>query len=99
MDELTTSVILPLLIGAAPSALIAYLFKYVWKPKPEEVFEDNLEKTTEIIFQQLVLIDGFKQQIFNYLDNDVTFDMKKQSWHTFSKDIFNDMLRLKGLVK
>ena len=99
MNETTTFEILLLFIGIASTALIAYLFKYVWKPKPEKVFEDNLEKTTQIIFQQLSLVDSFKKQIIDHLDNDKTFDMEKQQWHTFSEDIFEDMLRLKKLIK
>ena len=98
IDPLVFQIIL-LLIGILSTAVIAYLFTSVWKPKPEKIFEDNMEKITQMIFQQLSLIDVSKQRIFNYLDNAVTFDMQKQSWHTFPEPIFNDMKELQNMIR
>ena len=98
IDPLVFQIIL-LLIGILSTAAIAYLFTSVWKPKPEKIFEDNMEKITQMIFQQLSLIDGSKQRIFNYLDNAVTFDMQKQPWHTFPESVFNDIKELQNIIK
>ena len=99
MEESPIFEIALLSIGILSTGVIAYLFKSVWKPKPEKIFEDNMEKNAQVIFQQLLVIDTFKQRIFDYLDGDTTFDTQKQSWHTFPKPIFDDMIRLQNIIR
>ena len=85
-------------IGIGSTIVVAWLFKYAWKPRPENIFEENLKSTAKIIFQQLSIIDSYKLSIFNYLEGDKSFDMMKCSWHTFPESIFDEMLRLRSWI-
>ena len=57
-----------LIIGISSTALIAFLFKYVWKSKSDEIFEDNMKQTADEIFKQLADIDEIKQYIYDTLE-------------------------------
>ena len=85
-------------IAVGSTVVIAVLFRYVWKPQPEKIFEENLESTIKIIFQHLSLVDSYKESIFNYLDTDETSDMLKYFPHKFSKYTYDEIFRRHELI-
>ena len=86
------------IIAVGSTVVIAVLFRYVWKPQPEKIFEENLESTIKIIFQHLSLVDSYKESIFNYLETDKTLDITKDFPHKFNKYAYNEIFRFRKLI-
>ena len=86
-------------IGIGSTVLLAWLFRYMWIPQPEKIFEKNLQSVSKIIFQHLSLIDSYKLTIFNFLERETSFDMTKRPFHIFSEFVFNELLRFQSLIR
>ena len=99
MVEQTHFQLILTIIAVGSTVIVAWLFKYKWKAQPEKIFEKNLKSTTKIIFQHLLLLDSYKQSIYDYLENKDLFDRTKPTFRTFPKPIFNDVFRFRSLIR
>ena len=96
--EQTIFQVILLLIGIASTIVVAFLFKYVWKPKHELVFEENAVQTIDLLFYHLSFVDSYKTSIFNYLEKQENFDINSTTHLILPECYYKEIFRFRRLI-
>ena len=57
-----------LIVNIVSAAVIAHLFRNVWKPKFSRVSDDKVEETIKMLFEHIGRIDSFKSSLYDNLN-------------------------------
>ena len=60
-----------LIVNIVSAAVIAHLFRNVWKPKFSRVSDDKVEETIKMLFEHIGRIDSFKSSIYDNLNGTI----------------------------
>ncbi len=87
-----------IIVNLILAAVIAFLFKFVFRPKIEKVFEKNTKYVDDLFFKHISLIDSYKKSIFNHLESNSEFDPNKGTMYRYTKPIYDEIFRYRGLI-
>jgi len=97
-EDQTTFQIILLTIGILSTVVVAYLFKFVWKPNQELLFEKNVKHTTRLLFSHLGYIDSYKNTIFGFLEEQKDFDINNTTHLILPEFTYKELFRFRELI-
>lgn len=92
MDDFTFSFsILLTVIGIVSSAIIALLFKFVWKPKIEDIYEENLHYSIDRLFEMINRLDEQYDWLTNVIKENEAITTRNEHCYKFGKGILDEL--------
>jgi hypothetical protein len=98
LDDKWIELYIGITVNVIIATAIAFLFKYVFKPKIENVFEKNTKYVDDLFFSHISFIDSYKKSIFNHLESNSEFNPDTGKMYRYSKPIYDEIFRYRELI-
>lgn len=79
------------IIGISTSAAIAYLFKYKWRPKIEDIFEENVYYTIDLLFEKINKLDKQYDWFTNMIKENKAVTSRNEYCYNFGKGVLDEI--------
>ena len=78
-------------VSIGTSGIIAWLFKYKWKPKIEDIYEENLHYSIDLLFEKIHRLDNQYDWLTNVIEENKAITARNEHCHNVGKGILEEL--------